>query len=125
MLTKTKSNRKPTGGKNTANRKAKWYEASGQPTLTKIGERKTKTVRGRGGNIKVKLIESDIVNLINQKTKKALKAKILTVVESPANRHFVRRNILTKGAVVMTDKGKARITSRPGQEGTINAVLVE
>ena len=37
----------------------------------------------------------------------------------------VRRNILTKGAIIETDAGKAKITNRPGQEGTVNAVLVE
>jgi len=59
------------------------------------------------------------------RTKKYSKVKIKNVVENPANRHFVRRNILTKGTVVDTDKGKAKITNRPGQEGSINAVLVE
>ena len=36
-----------------------------------------------------------------------------------ANRHYVRRNILTKGTVITTDKGNAVITSRPGQEARI------
>ena len=52
------------------------------------------------------------------------KLKITAVVENPANRHFVRRNIITKGTVIETEKGKARITSRPGQEGVINAILI-
>ncbi|MFH1511592.1 MAG: 30S ribosomal protein S8e, partial [Candidatus Woesearchaeota archaeon] len=33
-------------------------------------------------------------------------------------------NIITKGTIVDTDKGKVRITSRPGQDGTLNGVLV-
>ncbi|MBW3022802.1 30S ribosomal protein S8e, partial [Candidatus Woesearchaeota archaeon] len=53
------------------------------------------------------------------------KAKIKTVADSPANKHYVRRNIITKGAIVETDKGKAKITSRPGQDGTVNAVLIQ
>jgi small subunit ribosomal protein S8e len=47
------------------------------------------------------------------------------VVENPANPHYVRRNILTKGAIVETEFGKARIISRPGQHGVINGVLVK
>jgi small subunit ribosomal protein S8e len=47
-----------------------------------------------------------------------------TVTENPANKNFVRRNILTKGAVVATDLGKAKITSRPGQDGEVNAILL-
>jgi small subunit ribosomal protein S8e len=52
-------------------------------------------------------------------------AKIITVVQNQANPHFVRRNIMTKGAVVKTDIGLVRITSRPGQDGTLNGVLVK
>jgi len=37
----------------------------------------------------------------------------------------VRRNIITKGAVIKTEKGPARVTSRPGQHGIINAILLE
>jgi len=58
------------------------------------------------------------------KKKKYSKVKIVSVVETPSNRHFVRRNIMTKGSFIQTEKGKAVITNRPGQEGTINAVLV-
>ena len=61
---------------------------------------------------------------MDPKTKKSSKAKINTVVDNPANRNFIRANILTKGTVVDTDKGKARITNRPGQEGTVNGVLI-
>ena len=61
---------------------------------------------------------------MNPKTKKSQKAELKTVVESPANRNFVRRNIITKGSVVETSLGKVKITSRPGQEGTLNGVLV-
>ena len=49
----------------------------------------------------------------------------MTVVENTANTHFVRRNIITKGAVVDTSLGRVKVTSRPGQHGMINGVLVE
>ena len=58
------------------------------------------------------------------KSGKTQKTEILNVVGNPANPNLVRRNILTKGAVVETKLGRARITSRPGQEGTINGILV-
>ena len=45
--------------------------------------------------------------------------------ENPANPNYVRRNLLTKGAIIKTELGNARILSRPGQDGTINAVLTE
>ena len=55
---------------------------------------------------------------------KNVTAKIERVIGNPANRHFIRRNILTKGTIIKTDKGKAKITSRPGQDGVINAVKI-
>ena len=46
------------------------------------------------------------------------------VIENKANPNYVRRNIITKGAIVETSAGKAKVTSRPGQDGVINGVLI-
>lgn len=46
------------------------------------------------------------------------------MTENPANIHYVRRNIITKGAVVDTSVGKVKITSRPGQSGSLSGVKV-
>ena len=53
------------------------------------------------------------------------RAKLDTVSSTPDNRIYARENILTRGAIVISDVGKIRITSRPGQDGNVNAVLVE
>jgi small subunit ribosomal protein S8e len=58
-------------------------------------------------------------------TNRVIKSKIKTVKENPANPHYVRMNIITKGAVIETDAGLARVTSRPGQHGVVNAVLIK
>ena len=47
------------------------------------------------------------------------------VVENSADPNYVRRNILTKGAIVETSIGRVRITSRPGMDGVISGVLVD
>ena len=65
------------------------------------------------------------INVYDSKTKKYSKEKIKTIVENNANRHFVRRNIMTKGAVVETAKGKVKITSRPGQVGVLQGILIK
>ena len=39
--------------------------------------------------------------------------------------NYVRRNILTKGAIVETELGRARITSRPGMDGIISGVVID
>jgi small subunit ribosomal protein S8e len=33
--------------------------------------------------------------------------------------------MITKGAVLKTELGRARVTSRPGQHGILNAVLMD
>ncbi len=124
-LTSTRSLRKTSGGRYQSSRKKRVYETRNQPILTKVAERKVKTRRTIGGNVKQALLSVDIVNDYDPKTKKHSKVKLKTILENTANRHFVRRNILTKGAIVDTDLGKAKVTSRPGQEGTINAILVK
>ena len=77
-----------------------------------------------GGNRKLKLLSCDTANLYDPKSKSYRQAKIKTISDNPANRNFIRRNIMTKGAVIETDMGKARVTSRPGQHGAVNAVLI-
>lgn len=121
----TRPRRKVSGARYIGYRKKKAYELSGTPTLTKLGPEKNKTTRILGGNKKTRLLHTNIINLYDPKTKKYKKTQIKTVIENPANRQFIRRNILTKGAIVETEAGKAKITSRPGQEGTLNAVLIK
>ena len=62
---------------------------------------------------------------MDPKTKKAKKTSIKNVLETPSNRFLARQNILIKGAIIETELGKAKITNRPGQEGSVQAVLVQ
>ncbi|MFH1409444.1 MAG: 30S ribosomal protein S8e, partial [Nanoarchaeota archaeon] len=105
-------------------RKKKKHETGSVPTLTKLGKHKAKKVRVLGDHRKYRVLSTDIANVFDPKNKAYKKVKIKTITESPANRHFVRRNIITKGTIVDTEIGKAKITSRPGQDGVVNAVLV-
>lgn len=116
---------KITGGKYHRQRKKKHYELVRQPRNTKLGETKQKKIKGRGGKIKTTLLSADIANIIDKKTGKTKKVKIKTVLETPSNRFWARQNILTKGAVINTEAGKAKITNRPSQEGNVQAVLIE
>ncbi len=119
-----KAKTKPSGGKYKSFRKKKQYELGRLPALTKIDKIRKKIVRTMGSNRKIRLLAIDTANLYDPKTKKYEKAKIKTITANPANRHFIRRNIITKGAVIETEKGKAKVTSRPGQDGVVNAVLI-
>ncbi len=124
-----KSKRKPTGGirRSTLARDKKLYEKGGVAAETKIGSEKKKSARGMGSRVKVKLLQSKQANIVDEKGR-MLKAEIVTVKENLANKLFVRRNIMTKGAIIEVKAGAenrlARVTNRPGQTGTIEAVLL-
>ncbi|MFC1800996.1 30S ribosomal protein S8e [Nanoarchaeota archaeon] len=124
MQTKYRSKKKVSGGRYHSHRSKRKYELTGYPAMTKLEEPKLKTVRTLGNNHKNKLLGSNLVNLAD-KDGKIKKIKIKTVLDNPANKHLARRNIITKGAVIETELGQAKVTSRPGQDGNINAVLVK
>jgi len=109
-------------------RKKRKYEIAREPANTTIGEHKVKIIRGRGGKIKVRLLREKYANVAISKTI-TKRLEILNVVDNPANRTFARNNIITKGAILavkLDDKEvKVKVTSRPGQEGIINAVLIK
>jgi len=112
------------GSRYKKSRDYKKHELGRLPSLTGLGKKRTQNIRILGGHKKLRLLSVEFANVVDPKTKKSQKSKIKTIKESPANRHFVRRNIMTKGAIIETDAGKARISSRPGQDGVINAVLI-
>ena len=123
-ISQERSLRKPTGGRYRDNRKKRLFNLGDNPTYTRIGEKKLKVKRERSGSLKFTLLTANKINVIDPKTKKFKIAEIKTVVESPANRNFIRRNIITKGTVIETSMGKVKVTSRPGQEGNLNGILV-
>ncbi len=118
-------NRKPSGGKlNRISKKKKSFRRP-EPLFTKLGEAARKVKRSVGGVLSYVTLSSNIANVTDPSTGKTNKVKILSVIESPANPHFIRRNVITKGATIDTEAGKARVTSRPSRDGVVNAVLVE
>ncbi len=120
-----RSLRKPSGGRIILARKKRKRELGREPAFTKVAEEneKKKFIRTYGGNRKVRLVEALYANVFENG--KGKKVKILNVIENPANRQYVRRNIITKGAIIETEAGKAIVTSRPGQHGVVNAVLIK
>lgn len=125
MIWQGRSKRKYTGKLYRRFRKKRKYELGREYIETLIGERKIKKIRVRGGNYKIRLFRDRYANVYIPSQKKVVKAEIKTVVENKAHIHFARRNVITKGAVIETSVGRAIVTNRPGQEGIINAVLVE
>ncbi len=125
MIWQGRSRRSYTGKLLRPHRKKRKYEMGRPQVETLIGERKIKKVRVRGGNYKIKLFRDQFANVYVPKEGKVVRAEIRRVVENPAHVHYARRNVITKGAIIETSIGLARVTNRPSQEGIINAVLIE
>ena len=120
-----KSNRKPTGGRLVANQGKRKFEIGREKQFTRIGEQSLKQYLGAGGSVKVGMLSAQYANVVDKKTNTVKKVKILTVKSNPAAPNYVQRNIMNKGATITTEIGDAIVTSRPGQDGAINAVLLE
>jgi small subunit ribosomal protein S8e len=117
--------RKRSGGKKVAIRKKRFYEVGRAFSRTRIGKEKVArkvNVLGNGEKTRLKFVTEAVVAL---KGGKSQKTKIKNVLENPSNRNYARTQIITRGAVIQTELGKARVTSRPGQDGVVNAVLIE
>ncbi|MHA1589364.1 MAG: 30S ribosomal protein S8e [Candidatus Njordarchaeales archaeon] len=121
--------RKPTGGLKRPFSQKKKRHIGRFPTETKIAaedeEEIRKKIRVKGGSIKVRLYKAKFANVLDPETGSFKKVKIISVIENRANREYKRRQIITKGAIILTEIGEARVTSRPGQDGVINAILIK
>ena len=114
---------KVTGGRRHPLRSRRKYEIDRFPNEAVIGEQITITRKVRGKNIKTAVKTIDSVNLaIDSKIKRV---KIIKVLENATNNDYQRRGIISKGAILETEEGKCRVVSRPGQHGTVNAILVK
>jgi small subunit ribosomal protein S8e len=125
MQWQAESVRKITGGRRHPAHNKRRAEVGRAPADTHIGDERRRAVRTFGGNYLFIALRANFANVTNPKNGETKKVKIETVEKNTANPNYVRRNLLTKGAIIKTELGSARITSRPGQDGIINALLLE
>ncbi|MCS6769216.1 MAG: 30S ribosomal protein S8e [Candidatus Caldarchaeum sp.] len=115
--------RKKTGAKPHPRRGKRKHERGGEIHLASSGEFEAVNRRVRGGAVKTAVVSASQANVAVEKTVKKL--DILRVVSNPSNRDYDRRKVITKGAIIETPEGLARVTSSPGKHGVVNAVLVK
>ena len=114
---------KITGGRRHPLRTRRKYEMDRFPNEALMGDQITVTRKVRGKNVKTSIKTIDSVNLaIDSKIKRV---KIIRVLENATNNDYQRRGVISKGALLETEEGKCRVVSRPGQHGTVNAILVK
>jgi small subunit ribosomal protein S8e len=129
MKDQGRSTRKRTGGRRKPFRNKKRYQLGREPTETTLGAPRLRYIDSRGTERKVRALSTDTAQVSDGETTRPV--EIEGVVDNPANINYIRRNIITKGAIVAVDfdgdgdAERARVTSRPGQDGQVNAVLVD
>jgi small subunit ribosomal protein S8e len=120
------SRRKSTGGRLKQARGKRRTEISSENQFAYLGEEdQRKNYRKTARSQTVRLLSAHEINVNDPKEGKTVRATINTVLENDADPNYVRRNIVTKGAVVDTDIGRVRVTSRPGMHGVVSGVLLE
>jgi small subunit ribosomal protein S8e len=117
--------RKLTGGRKVAMRGRRKFEIDRYPNEAVAGPVQIVVRRTRGKNNKVAFKTAEFANIIDQENKKVFRSKILRVTKNPANRDHERRGVISKGALIEIENGTARVVSRPGQDGVVNAIMVK
>ncbi|MCD4841356.1 MAG: 30S ribosomal protein S8e [Methanosarcinales archaeon] len=120
-----KSRRKFTGGRRIASKGKRKLELGREAAEPHLDETRRKNVDTLGGNRKVRLLRCNMANVTDPSNNTTRQVAIETVVDNESNKHYIRRNILSRGGIVKTGMGNVRITSRPGQDGVVNAVLIK
>jgi len=120
-----KSKRTPTGGRFRLSRGKRKFEIGSEKQFTRIGVTSLKKYRTRGNNEKMRMLVAEFANVVDKTDNSVKKVKIINVKSNPANPNYVQRNIINKGATIETEAGMALVTSRPGQDGAVNAVLIQ
>ena len=127
VLTQWHGNRKKrkiTGGRKRPYRGKRSFEMGREAVETELGAITQKTMRGKGGQMKRKLLKDEYANVADPSSRRTERVKIIRVLRNPVNVDYDRRNIITRSTIIVTDLGEAVVTSRTGQDGVINAVLV-
>jgi small subunit ribosomal protein S8e len=117
--------RKFTGGRKIASRGRRNFEIDRYPNEAIIGTIDTVTRTVRGGNTKTAFKTTDFANVTDTASNKTVRSKILRVTKNFANKDYERRGVISKGALIETEAGPARISSRPGQHGMVNAIAIK
>ena len=123
MSTHAGTARKRTGGRKRPHRDRRKHESGREAAETTIGAPRMKVIDTRGGSQKIRALATDTAYIA--RGDETTETTIEDVVENDANPNYVRRNIVTKGAIIETPEGRARVTSRPGQSGQVFAVAID
>merc|ERR1712062_151302 len=95
--------RRSTGGKQKPLTKKRKHCLGRPPAMTKLGQKRIRTVRCRGGNLKFRALRLESGNFSWGSEGITRKTRILDVVYNASNNELVRTKTLVKNAIVQVD----------------------
>ena len=95
--------RRATGGRMPVHQKKRKFEMARQPSMTKIGAKQVRPVRGRGGNYKYRALRLDTGNFTWASEAFSSKTRVMDVVYNATNNELVRTKTLVKNTIVQVD----------------------
>lgn len=100
--------RRATGGRMPIHQKKRKFEMARQPAMTKMGTKRVRLIRSRGGNVKYRALRLDYGNFCWGSERIARKAKILDVVYNASNNELVRTKTIVKNCIVQIEAAPFR-----------------
>ena len=100
--------RRATGGRMPVHQKKRKFEMGRVAAMTKIGNRRTIVVRGRGGNNKHRALKLDHGNFSWGSESQSRKTRIIDVIYNATNNELVRTKTLVKNCIVKIDANPFR-----------------
>merc|ERR1712179_420006 len=95
--------RRATGGKRPQPRKKRKFELGRPAAHTKLGPKRVRTIRTRGGNKKFRALRLDTGNFSWGSEAQTRKTRIIDVLYNASNNELVRTKTLVKNAIVQID----------------------
>merc|ERR1712178_327493 len=95
--------RRATGGKRPMGHKKRKYEMGRQAAMTKLGAKRVRVIRCRGGNIKYRALRLEAGNFSWGSEVCTRKCRIIDVVYNATNNELLRTKTLVKNAIVQVD----------------------
>ena len=92
--------RRATGGRKANLKKKRLYESGRPPSMTKLGNKRVKEIRVRGGNSKFRAMRLEAGNFSWGSEVCTRKARIIDVVYNASNNELVRTKTLVKNSII-------------------------
>lgn len=88
--------------------KKRKFEMGRQPAMTKLGQKRVRPVRSRGGNLKFRALRIDSGNFSWGSESVSRKTRVLDVVYNATNNELVRTKTIVKNCIVLIDSNPFR-----------------